>query len=399
MAKNLYRRKGNFKGILFVGAILIILGSLYYSQLLVEELQEQSRKFLRFRISILEREINSDESGDLSFFFSNVIQTADYPIIYTDTEMNPQIWRNIGIPENTGNRPISPDTLQMLRELVAEFDKVNPPIPIRYGESVLGYYHYGDSQTIQKLRWLPFIEIGIVAMFVLIGYAGFHSIKKSEERMIWVGMAKETAHQLGTPLSSQIGWLEYLKTAPDQVDKVIPELEKDLQRLQTITNRFSQIGSLPDMRPENLNEIISETVQYFCKRIPKRTGAVEIHTDLSADIATVNLNKDLFSWVLENLIKNGLDALENRGGQIFITTRKPTPGQVYIDVRDTGKGIHKNMRKDIFKPGYSTKKRGWGLGLSLAKRIVEDYHGGKLYLKDTQTGEGSTFRIVLNSAV
>ncbi len=398
MSKNVYRLKGNFKGLLFIIAILITLGSLYYSQLLVKELQAQSREFLRFRVSILEREINSDESGDLSFFFSNVIQTADYPIIYTDTAMTPLNWRNIDLPENTGTHPISPDTLKYLQKLVAEYDETNPPISITYQKNVLGYYHYGDSKTISKLRWLPFIEIGIVAMFILIGYAGFHSIKKSEERLIWVGMAKETAHQLGTPLSSQIGWLEYLKTNPEQVGKVIPELEKDLQRLQTITNRFSQIGSLPDIHPENLTEIISETVQYFQKRIPKRSGKVRIETALSPEIAAVKLNKDLFSWVLENLIKNGLDAMENKGGTIMITAQKHSDSQVQIDVKDTGKGIDKKARKDIFKPGYSSKKRGWGLGLSLAKRIIEDYHGGKLMLKESQHGEGSTFRIILNIA-
>jgi len=398
MAKNVYRLKGNFKGFLFVLAILITLGSLYYSQLLVKELQAQSREFLRFRVSILEREINSDESGDLSFFFANVIQTADYPIIYTDTAMTPLNWRNIDLPENTGTHPISPDTLKYLQKLVAEFDETNPPISITYQENTLGYYHYGDSKTISKLRWLPFIEIGIVAMFILIGYAGFHSIKKSEERLIWVGMAKETAHQLGTPLSSQIGWLEYLKTNPKQVGKVVPELEKDLRRLQTITKRFSQIGSLPDIHPENLTEIISETVQYFQKRLPKHSGKVRIETALSPEIAVVKLNKDLFSWVLENLIKNGLDAMENRGGTITITTRKHSDSQVQIDVKDTGKGIDKKNRKDIFKPGYSTKKRGWGLGLSLAKRIIEDYHGGKLVLKESHSGGGSTFRIILNTA-
>ncbi|MCB0298973.1 MAG: hypothetical protein KDE52_02895 [Calditrichaeota bacterium] len=267
---------------------------------------------------------------------------------------------------------------------------------LAFGDNVLGYYHYGESPTIRNLRWLPFIEIGIVALFILIGYAGFSSIKRGEERLIWVGMAKETAHQLGTPLSSQMGWFEYLKSSPEQIPKVIPELEKDLKRLQTITNRFSQIGSLPDLKSENLNDALMDTIEYFRKRIPQRSGKVQIVTDLAPEMPPVRLNTDLFSWVLENLIKNGLDAMENKGGSISITAAKMNESQIFIDVQDTGKGIPKAARKTIFNPGFSTKKRGWGLGLSLAKRIVEEYHGGKLLLKDSQIGDGSTFRIVLN---
>ena len=398
MSRNVYHLKGNFKGILFILAIAIILGSLYYSQKLVSDLQEQSREFLRFRVKVIENSINNDEAGDLSFSFSNGIQTADFPIIYTDQEMNPQIWRNIDVAENNG-REIPPDTIAYLKRLVAEFDKINPPIPISFGDTVLGYYHYGESETIRQLRWLPFIEIGIVALFILIGYAGFSSIKRSEERLIWVGMAKETAHQLGTPLSSQIGWLEYLKSAPEQLPKVIPELEKDLKRLKVITNRFSQIGSKPDLQRENLADIIQETVDYFKKRLPQKSAKVEINVEMPAEPIYIDLNSDLFSWVLENLIKNGLDALENHGGKIVVQAGLLNERQVFIDVSDTGKGIPKSDRKTIFKPGYSTKKRGWGLGLSLAKRIVEEYHSGKLLLKETHLGKGTTFRIIMNSAV
>ena len=395
MTKNIYRLKGNFKGFLFVAAILIILGTLYFSQALVKDLQDHSHEFLQFKAKIIEEYINSEESGDLSFFFTNVIQTADYPIIYTDVDKNPVFWKNVGLPENDG-APVDPETDTKLRKMVAEFAETNPPIPISFQDNVFGYYCYGESPTIRNLKWLPFIEIFVVALFILIGYAGFHSIKKGEERLIWVGMAKETAHQLGTPLSSQIGWLEYLKSSPGQLDSVIPELQKDINRLQRVTNRFSQIGSLPDMKPENLNDIIADTVQYFRNRIPKKNGKTQINMTLPAEMTTIVVNKDLFSWVLENLIKNGLDAMENKGGNILISGEK-NGEHVYIDVKDTGKGIGGSAKKDIFKPGYSTKKRGWGLGLSLAKRIVEEYHGGKLFLKESHVGEGATFRIVLNS--
>ena len=396
MAKNVYRFKGNFKIFLFVLAVVITVGFLLYTLTLVHNLQTQSQEFLRFRVQIFEENINNEEITDLNFFFSNVIQTADYPIIYTDSERNPQFWRNVDVP-SINNQDITPENLEKLRGLMVEYERINPPIPISYQGNILGYYFYGESAIIKKLRWLPVIEIIVVGMFILIGYAGFHSIKKSEERYIWVGMAKETAHQLGTPLSSQIGWLEYLKLSPENLEKVIPEFEKDLQRLQTIANRFSQIGSLPDLKPENISEVINETVLYFQNRIPSKNGKIQLHTELDSALKMVMLNRDLFSWVLENLIKNGLDALDDEGGAITISNGSQGDSQIYIDVKDTGKGIGASDKKNIFNPGFSTKKRGWGLGLSLAKRIVEDYHGGKLLLKETHLGSGSTFRIFLKA--
>ncbi len=397
MARNVYRFKGNFKSFLFVLAVLITLASLYYTNTLVKELQMQSREFLRFKVEVFEKNINSEESADLNFFFTRVIQAADYPIIYTDANLAPLFWKNINIPSPGNPRDISPDTLKMILDLMEEFRQENPPIPISFQGNVLGYYFYGPSPIIQKLRLLPIIQIIVVAMFVLIGYAGFSSIKKNEERFIWVGMAKETAHQLGTPLSSQIGWLEYLKAEPDQLPKVLPELEKDLRRLQVITNRFSQIGSLPDMKQERLPEIIDDIVSYFRSRIPHKNGKVRLEVEHHPGVSLVTLNADLFSWVLENLIKNALDALENKGGVIRIKTGMVGEKRIFIDICDNGKGISGKDRKDVFKPGFSTKKRGWGLGLSLAKRIIEEYHGGKIYLKESSSGKGSTFRIVLKN--
>jgi two-component sensor histidine kinase len=397
MTKNVYRFKGNFKIFLFVVAVAITVGFLVYTLTLVHRLQTQSWEFLKFKVQIFEENINNEEITDLNFFFNNVIQTADYPIIYTDADRNPQFWRNVDIP-NINNQELTPKSQEKLQRLMIEYEAINPPIPISYQGNILGYYFYGESAIIKRLRWLPIIEIIVVGMFVLIGYTGFHSIKKNEERLIWVGMAKETAHQLGTPLSSQIGWLEYLKLSPSNLDKVILEFEKDLMRLQTITNRFSQIGSLPDLKPENLTEVINETVVYFQNRIPRKNEKIQLCATLDPEVTVVNLNRDLFSWVLENLIKNGLDALEDDGGTITISSGKQGESQVYIDVKDTGKGISASDKKNIFNPGFSSKKRGWGLGLSLAKRIVEDYHGGKLMLKETQIGAGSTFRILLRVA-
>lgn len=395
MVKNIYRFKGNFKSFLFVLAVCLVLGVLYYTQMLVSELQQQSREFLNFRVKIIERTINSEEFQDFSFVFNEVIQPADYPIIYTDSEGQPVVWKNLDISDPT-NEPLSPATIQKLKKLVKKFDKMNEPISISYQGKILGHYHYGESEIIQRLKWLPFIEILVVALFILIGYTGFSSIKKSEERYIWVGMAKETAHQLGTPLSSLIGWFEYLKSTPEKISDVLPDMERDLKRLQKVTNRFSKIGSVPDFQEESLIPLVDEIIQYFNRRMPSGKGRIKIETDINPDIPAIRLNRDLFSWVLENLVKNAMDAIEGTGGVIKIQSDFLNEDQVYIDVHDSGKGINARDRKNVFKPGFSTKKRGWGLGLSLAKRIVEEYHKGKIQLKESQMNKGSVFRIVLN---
>ncbi len=395
MAKNIYQTKGNFKSFLFVLAVVLAIGFLYYTQLLVNELEEQTRNYLKFRIKVFEENINRETVEDLSFFFQEVIQQADYPIIYTDAHMNPLYWRNVDIPPLPPGK-ISPDTLALLKKLIAEFDKENPPIPISYQEQVLGYYHYGESPIIYKLRWLPFIEVVAVALFILMGYAGFKSIKKSEERFIWVGMAKETAHQLGTPLSSLMGWVAYLKEQPDQIQNVLPELEKDLHRLQTITNRFSQIGSRPDLKEENILEVVQEAVEYFQRRLPQRKKDVVLATQLPEQPIYMPLNRDLLSWVLENLIKNALDALNGKAGRVTVVVQAIGSDGVAIEVHDTGRGIASKLRKTIFNPGFTTKKRGWGLGLSLVKRIVEEYHHGKVFVKESQPGK-TVFRVELQN--
>lgn len=395
MSKNVYHFKGNFKSFLFVLALILIFGFLYYTQLLVSELQSQSRAFLEFRVKIFEQNINREDAQDLSFFFNEVIQAADYPIIYTDAEGEPAFWRNINISQ-INKRPIPDEILAKLKKKISEFDEINEPISISYQGATLGFYHYGESQIIQKLKWLPYIEIVVVALFILIGYSGFSSIKKSEERLIWVGMAKETAHQLGTPLSAIMGWVEYIKSSPKKIAAIIPDFEKDLDRLQTVANRFSKIGSIPNLEEEKLEFIIEDVLHYFQRRLPGGKEKVKLDTSLNPNLPPLMLNRDLFSWVLENLVKNAIDALGGTGGSILISSDLLNEKRVYIDVQDSGKGMAAREKKNIFKPGYSTKKRGWGLGLSLSKRIIEDYHGGSINLKESRADVGSTFRIVLN---
>jgi hypothetical protein len=396
LLRNIYKFKGSFKGFLFILAVLLVLGFIYYTQILVSELQSQSREFLNFRIKLFERNINAEDVDDISFLFNEVIQTADYPIIYSNEVGEPQSCRNIKEIKTPLSFPISQDTLEILKKYMRRFDEKNNPIPISYQGKVLGFYHYGESDIIQRLRWLPYIEILVVALFILIGYSGFSSIKKSEERFIWVGMAKETAHQLGTPLSSLLGWMEILKKYPEQIQKIIPDLERDLGRLNKVTNRFSKIGSVPDFHEEQLKNIIEEIIEYFNNRMPEGKGKISFNTEINDKLPPIRVNVDLFSWVLENLIKNSLDSIRGKGGTISIKADFLKENQVHLDISDTGFGISPRNRKNIFKPGFSTKKRGWGLGLSLVKRIIQDYHGGNIFLKESQLGVGSTFRIVLN---
>ena len=240
-------------------------------------------------------------------------------------------------------------------------------------------------------------EIAAAILFILIGYIGFSQIKKSEQRYIWVGMAKETAHQLGTPLSSLHGWIELLKENPQKLSKALKEMDADAQRLSKIALRFSQIGSFPALKETKIVEILKNTVIYFQKRLPQLNKKITILEKYTVS-PVVKLNGELFEWVIENLIKNAIDSMEKDSGIITISLEKEADHYIAIDVSDTGKGINSRDKTHIFKPGFSTKTRGWGLGLSLAKRIIEDYHGGKLFIKETRSGKGSTFRVLLKSA-
>jgi signal transduction histidine kinase len=285
-----------------------------------------------------------------------------------------------------------------LKSLILDMDEHNPRIKVEARENVVvNYVHYGDSRFITRLRLLPYVEFAAVAVFILIGYISFSYIKRSEQSNIWVGMARETAHQLGTPISSMMGWVELLRhqtgSSDPKIVETLHDMDNDLQRLQKIASRFSRIGSKPDLKEENLVEVIEKVIQYFQRRIPQTGKKVQLSLEYKAPVMA-SINGELFEWVIENLIKNALDAIETGTGKITIILSE-RPGHVNIDVTDTGKGIDMTYRKEVFRPGFSTKKRGWGLGLSLSQRIIESYHRGKLILRDSKPGTGTTFRIRL----
>jgi len=388
-------KSGNIKAALLIAAFVIIIPILIYTHNLVDRLQQKEREVAALYAKSVEYLANSPFSGaEYNFIFDELIRAIDFPIIESDA----------GNFEIKASRNIDVDTTlpkgerdAYVRSLIPEMDRINRPIVVSYQDTIiLSRVHYGESPLVTRLRWLPYIEIVIASLFIFVGYIGFSYIKRSEQSNIWVGMARETAHQLGTPLSSMMGWTEILKLRPEadaKTAETIAEMENDLHRLNKIADRFSKIGSRPDLREEDLGEVVKSVISYFQKRIPQMGKRVDIVVEPSEPVEA-KINRELFEWVLENLVKNGLDAMEDGKGKISFRISRAGNAPV-IDVTDTGKGIDAAYRKDVFRPGFSTKKRGWGLGLSLSKRIVETYHKGKLSIKESKLGVGTTFRIKL----
>lgn len=387
-------RTGKFRILFLALASLFVIALLLYSQRLTDQLLERERKIVALYARSLEYVANNDpDAGDLSFAVE-VISTIDFPIVLTDSRDKSPQWKNITVDTAS----MSPEQEEeFFRKLLAEMDAQHKPIRAVINDTlVLNYLHYGESEVIRQLRWLPVSELALAAIFILVAYIGFSTIKKSEQSSIWVGMAKETAHQLGTPLSSLMGWMERLRVdAADatHIGETVSEMEHDLNRLNKVAARFSKIGSTPSLKEENLTEVIEGVIQYIAKRIPRSGNRVDLVIE-TPGIFMASINRDLFEWVIENLMKNALDAMEGNAGRITFAMSR-TGKRTMIDVTDTGKGIDPKLHKEIFRPGYSTKKRGWGLGLTLAKRIVEEYHRGKLFVKQSAPGMGTTFRIRL----
>lgn len=388
-------KSGKIKIALLAAAVCIIIPTLIYTHNLVSKLQKKEHDVAQLYAKSLEYIANSTDSGtDYTFIFTEIIGSIDFPVILTDpSDTLINTTKNIEIDSTLSEQKKN----AFLREMIFQMDRVNKPIVVTYQDSiVLSKLHYGESPLIVRLRWLPYIEIAIASLFILVGYIGFSYIKRSEQSNIWVGMARETAHQLGTPLTSIMGWIELLKLYGAKSAKIletISEFEQDVQRLHKVADRFSKIGSKPDLREENIVAVIQRVIRYFERRIPQMGKKVDIHIE-SNEIVNVKTNSELFEWVLENLVKNALDAMEDGKGIISFFILQEGHFTI-IDVKDTGKGIDPQYQKDVFRPGFSTKKRGWGLGLSLCKRIIEEYHKGKLFIKESKVGVGTTFRIIL----
>ncbi len=387
------------KIVLLAIAMIIALATYIYTQSLIQKLELRERQIAQLYASSLQQIADLNATNTDFTFLLDVIKRIDFPLILTDSLDNVALdgmnggVRNLDIDSTWTHDQL----IDFLKKKIREFGEINEPINV-YGQNdvVLNKIYYGDSDLITALRYYPYLQILFAVMFIIIAYFSFSYLKKNEQSNIWVGMAKETAHQLGTPISSLMGWNEILRINSDnsiKVEDIADEMSNDLERLNKIANRFSKIGSKPSFKKENITEVISKVIEYFKRRLPSSRENIKISLSGVKNV-TVMLNVELFEWVIENLIKNALDAIERQKGQINFKISEDDK-YVYIEVSDNGKGIDLKHRKDVFRPGYSTKRRGWGLGLSLSKRIIEDYHKGKIFVKHSVLNEGTTFQITL----
>ena len=366
------------KIILVVTAIVIAVASLVVSHLLVKDLQREERNKMEVWAQAMQTLQEADETTDLALVLSVIQGNKTIPVIVLDSDEKVMDYRNVNIRKKDSARYVADYGRRMYK--AGHY--------IQIGDSVdYQLVCYDESTLLKRLSQYPYWQLGIVMIFVVVAIFALLSSKRAEQNKVWVGLSKETAHQLGTPISSLMAWVEILKeNYPD--DDLIPEMNKDVKRLELIAERFSKIGSLPEPVEASMNEVLAHVIDYMDRRTSKK---VEIVSELPAENVVVKMNASLFEWVIENLCKNAVDAMEGQGR--IVLSLHEEGSKVAIEVTDNGKGIRKKDLKNVFTPGFTTKKRGWGLGLSLAKRIVEEYHKGRIYVKSSEVGVGTTFRI------
>ncbi|MHB1279262.1 MAG: sensor histidine kinase [Bacteroidia bacterium] len=373
-----------WKIVLLIFAVNIAIMSLLYTNQLVRKLAMEEETRVNQWTAAIQRLIDSEDE-DVTFLME-VSRTSsnNIPIIMTDEDGN--ILNFLNLDSSRTNDP------GYLQEELLGMKMENEPIVIEYQPGKKNYVYYHNSTLLTQLKYYPYYQIGIISLFLLVSYLAFNASRRSEQNRVWVGLAKETAHQLGTPISSLIAWIDLFKEEGQTPTKeMLAEMEKDIERLRLVSERFSKIGSTPVLEDRNIKMLIDQSVAYMSSRASHKVK-FEVHADVLHNCFS-RVNVQLFDWVLENLIKNAIDAMEGKGQIIFVLTESKK--HIFIDITDTGKGIPSSKTKDVFKPGFTTKKRGWGLGLSLAKRIIEDYHRGKIVVKESTPGKGTTFRITL----
>ncbi len=383
--KYTYQLKRVIKISLMILACFIAGLTIYFTSKLANQLKEEEQKKMELWAeamkAIADPEVNVE---DISFYAKIITDNTTIPVVLRHSDGKLEA-RNL-------DSLILNDTARLRRKFESMQKKDYVPIKIDLGDGFEQVIYYDDSILLQKLKYYPFFQLGVVALFLLISYLAFSYARRSEQNKVWVGLAKETAHQLGTPMSSLLAWIDLMESDTSQVNEIaFNEMRKDMNRLHIITERFSKIGSEPVLQVTEIYDTLSHAVHYMRNRVSKK---IEIQFSPIDQKYFCNLNIPLFEWVIENLIKNAIDAIPNGEGAIKISLLHHR-NSVYIDVSDTGKGIHPSKFKTVFKPGYTTKKRGWGLGLSLVKRIIEEYHKGKIFVKDAVLDKGTTFRIIL----
>ncbi len=410
----------------FLGSGFLILTLFFYTQHVIDRLEKESevlsRIFAQFCAGTI---VPASRNQAISGIFSEVVEDIPFPVIVTDHRGVPWTWH--GIPEELNKVSLRigdvsyedfvytdpenppPGAMRELLRIAARMDEDQPPIPFYdpRGGTIIGHVHYGDSRIAAQLRFLPVIQVAVLGIFLILGYLGYRGLKEGEQRSIWIGMAKETAHQLGTPISSLLGWLHLLRSRAGDVGKgqisldtnqlgeVVSEMEEDLTRLNKIAYRFSNIGSLPTLKMLEVNPILKDALSYLRKRFDRIGRDIQLVEEFE-EVPPCNVNSELLEWVVENLFRNSIDAMADRGGTITIKTGyNRMSGTVKITFSDDGRGMSPSEQSRAFHPGFSTKRRGWGLGLALSRRIIEDYHGGKIAIERSQIGAGTMFSITL----
>ena len=383
----IYKHSTNIKGGLILLGVILISSLLMYSQSIVNKLRNDNREIVQLYAEIIAATVKDESDANLSFVFDEIIKKVQFPLIYSDRNHIPIYSKNL--PEDLNQK----DLLKHQKTMSAQ----NKPISLDFIDSNsgkylhIGFLYYGDSNLIKRLQWLPFLEIGAVAIFIILGFAGFSLIRNSEKRHIWVGMARETAHQLGTPVSALMGWVDIIKNNPQKLDDVLDEMSTDINRLEQIVDRFSKMGSEAKMEEYDLSNVIENVKIYLERRLPSIGKNVQINNQVEEGLL-LNGNSILVSWALENIIKNAIDAIDHDKGKIEIKNIKGN-NTIYITISDNGRGIPYKDRKNVFRPGFSSKSKGWGMGLSLVKRIIEDIHAGKIEVKESSKTEGTTIQI------
>lgn len=382
---------------LFTGILLLAI--FWFTQVVRDRMMRYNRRVMNTYARLWSLTLSrSIEGPELSIIFEEIIQKSDFPMVYTTVDGEPVYWRNL--PICAGDTTTK--ARRKIKKWISKYGKEFPPIPVRIPGShrILAYIYFGESPVMGWLKFIPVAQALMMLLLFILGTMVYRRIRRYEQQNIWLGMAREAAHQLGTPTSSLLGWVEMMREALDEQDykelaKIADEMEKDVQNLSRIVVRFGQVGSIPELSPVDAVPLVREIANYLKGRLPQLSSRVEL-VEQYEPVSMIMANRLLLSWALENLIKNSIEAIGKNDGTIWIATRQSLDGNdVHIIVTDTGKGIPSSAQKRIFAPGFTTKKRGWGLGLSLAKRIVEDYHHGRLFLLESRPNEKTTFIIAL----
>ena len=375
------------KILLVLAAIFIAVASLLISHSLIRDLAQQERSKMEVWAEAMRTLSEADDSADLSLVLKVLDENNTIPVVVLGKDCRVTEYRNVKISASNKS-----DSVKYVNKVAQQMKAAGQVIRIPLANNHNDYIEvcYDESLMLRRIAIYPYIQLGVVMLFVVVAIFALLTSKRAEQNKVWVGLSKETAHQLGTPISSLMAWLAILKESYPN-DKLLPELDKDVQRLQLVADRFSKIGSIPEPVPASMNEVLDHVVDYMDRRTSKK---IQMIADLPDEDIIIKMNASLFEWVIENLCKNAVDAMGGECGQIVLHLEQ-LDNKVVVEISDTGKGIKKKNIKNVFRPGCTTKQRGWGLGLSLAKRIVEDYHHGKIFVKSSELGKGTTFRIEL----